>query len=656
MPRKARGKRSNSRKFYGNRFKKRAREQLQNEASSSSSSSESETETVSANKELESADVSVNKATCADATPTRTERKLKNLYCSSSSDETDSESYDCDTDTNSDSDDSASDSEILLEQQLEGYRLIDVDILNRNVSSQLKCKFCGGDVSLHEIERKGLGCNFAFLCTSKKCDKQQAFPSCPIIAAGNVSVYSVNRHSAFAMRCAGGDRSSLQTFCGILGLPQPVQGSSFRRINKTINEGAVKIQKKSMKKAAELEHKLADSGETLADGTELRNIDVSVDGTYMTRGQGGHSSNIGASTLIGLQTGKVLDTGVKSKLCHSCQYWAKQDKTSQRYRDWEARHEGKCTINHQGSSGAMEGDIAKSMFCRSIELYNLRYVNFIGDGDTNSFKRVQEAKPYGEIEIQKIECVGHVQKRMGKRLRDLKKNSKGKILADGKTIGGMNRLTDKEINKMTEYYGNAIRGNSNNLEKMRNAVWAIYFHKLSSDSKPIHNFCLEEWCPYLQAKAEGRHLTYRHKNNMPEAVMSEIKPIFKDLANTALLQKCIHGYTQNANESINSVIWKFCPKTKHHGLIVAETAVALAVCIFNDGCQTLCEILDAIQINAGQFTKSFCANKDTIRIITSQKKALEATKEMRKLRKRQRVNKDEQAAARENYPYLRGAH
>ena len=37
--------------------------------------------------------------------------------------------------------------------------------------------------------------------------------------------------------------------------------------------------------------------------------------------------------------------------------------------------------------------------------------------------------------------------------------------------------------------------------------------------------------------------------------------IFRDLCNTKLLEKCVHGRTQNSNESLVSVIWTRLPKT-----------------------------------------------------------------------------------------------
>ena len=74
-----------------------------------------------------------------------------------------------------------------------------------------------------------------------------------------------------------------------------------------------------------------------------------------------------------------------------------------------------------------------------------------------------------------IECTGHVQKRMGTRLRKLKKERGKKLLKDGKTMGGRGRLTDKKIDMLASYYGNAIRG-STTVPDMKNAIWAIFYH------------------------------------------------------------------------------------------------------------------------------------------------------------------------------------
>lgn len=72
----------------------------------------------------------------------------------------------------------------------------------------------------------------------------------------------------------------------------------------------------------------------------------------------------------------------------------------------------------------MEADIAVKIWNRSVEKHNMRYTKFVGDGDSKAFNSMTESSPYGEHVIKKAECVGHIQKRMGKGLRDFKKNKK----------------------------------------------------------------------------------------------------------------------------------------------------------------------------------------------------------------------------------------
>ena len=61
-------------------------------------------------------------------------------------------------------------------------------------------------------------------------------------------------------------------------------------------------------------------------------------------------------------------------------------------------------------------------------------------------------QPYGPNKIPaKWECVGHVQKRVGGRLRRLKKNFGSEVLSDGKKLSGIGRLTDKWMNKLQNW-------------------------------------------------------------------------------------------------------------------------------------------------------------------------------------------------------------
>ncbi|GFY21374.1 uncharacterized protein TNCV_3994181 [Trichonephila clavipes] len=78
---------------------------------------------------------------------------------------------------------------------------------------------------------------------------------------------------------------------------------------------------------------------------------------------------------------------------------------------------------------------------------------------------------------------------VGGRLSALKNSMQSRKLSDGKDISGRGRLTYNEISNLQQYYGLAIRRNMNSMSDMFKAVWAIYFHKLSTDSVPQHGLC-----------------------------------------------------------------------------------------------------------------------------------------------------------------------
>ena len=65
----------------------------------------------------------------------------------------------------------------------------------------------------------------------------------------------------------------------------------------------------------------------------------------------------------------------------------------------------------------------------------LRYNNYIGDGDSSSFNKVVQSKPCGEtFMINKLECVEHIQKSLDCHFCTLQQTYKGKKLSDGKGI------------------------------------------------------------------------------------------------------------------------------------------------------------------------------------------------------------------------------
>jgi hypothetical protein len=99
------------------------------------------------------------------------------------------------------------------------------------------------------------------------------------------------------------------------------------------------------------------------------------------------------------------------------------------------------------------------------------------------------------------------------------------------------RLTQSEIDKLQNYYGLAIRRNVSNLEAIKRAVWAIFFHKVSTNEKPRHGLCAggdDSWCKFKSSASSG--VACEDKHYLPAACMDAIKQVFRELASVDLLK------------------------------------------------------------------------------------------------------------------------
>ena len=178
------------------------------------------------------------------------------------------------------------------------------------------------------------------------------------------------------------------------------------------------------------------------------------------------------------------------------------------YDEWFATHN--CKLNYKGSAGGMEVAGAKNIFGRSVEKYGLRYLKFLGDGDSKSYPAVKSIYP--GVEVEKLECIGHVQKRVGTRLRNLKKKVSN--------LGGKGKLTNNMIDRLQNYYGIAVRQNVGDLQKMKQAIHATLFHVALSKVNNWHTHCLTgdtSWCRYQKDKVTGES-TYKPGPGLPLSV------------------------------------------------------------------------------------------------------------------------------------------
>ncbi|XP_074661498.1 uncharacterized protein LOC141914130 [Tubulanus polymorphus] len=520
----------------------------------------------------------------------------------------------------------------------EGFILIDSSILCENLSKLVKCHQCGSSNVECQIDRdakQGLAHRISLKCDA--CEESvSSFETSKKTDEGKSSTYEVNIRMVSFVRGIGKSYDTITQFSTYFNSPLPMTRKSYQRLLKRNHAVNKAVALDSMKAAAaEVKTKVG------------RDCTVSVDGTWQRRG---HASHHGIVSVISSDTGKCLDAEAMSNICHGCVKWQNADKQSERYLKWRADH--KCSMNHTGTANSMESVGAVRIFGRS-ELFNdLRYVNYLGDGDSSAFKTVADSKPY-DCDIQKLECIGHVQKRVGARLRKLKTNMKGKKLADGKGIGGLGRLTKMKIDVLQNYFGLAIRQNTGNLIDMQNNLMASLYHVASTDENPNHHKCPsgdDTWCKF------NKDPNFKHKHGLPGAILDIIEPIYDDLTDASLLAKCLHGMTQNNNECLNKLIWDRCPKEIFVGNLVIEDGLYSAISYFNDGGLSVYRLLEGLKLNPGYYTTIGLRRSDNARIYHSRRKSLDESKSRRKIIRGKKKHFQDTKEAQEGDTYSKGGH
>ena len=328
------------------------------------------------------------------------------------------------------------------------------------------------------------------------------------------------------------------------------------------------------------------------------------------------------------------------------------------YLEWKQQHSPHCQANFEGSAPAMEAEGASVMFAHSVARYKLRYRRMVCDGDSKSFHRISSEKPYGDIPVEKHDCIGHVAKRMGKRLRDLKKSWGNRKLEDGKSIGGRGRLTLAKIDNLQRYYGLAIRRNLLNIDKMKQEIMAGLYHTCRSHSFPEqHQFCPKgdaSWCRWQRDQASGGE-EYSDKNCLPACFLEILKPVYESLCKDDLLQRCSGGFTQNANESFNSVLWSRSLKHRYHGPRSVETAVASAVLQFNSGAHAALNVLQGMAIQSSSSAFAVASRRDRKRLSSASRKESSVAKRVRQSARLSRKRKDDDLQEQEGTTYAPGA-
>ena len=211
---------------------------------------------------------------------------------------------------------------------------------------------------------------------------------------------------------------------------------------------------------------MIEQGVSAGDEDTVINIPVSFDGTWSRRGYTANHGIIGF--VISAATGKVLDYEVISKVCNTC-IQKKSSLNEHEFEQWAENHT--CRGSFGGSSASMEMESVKRLWGKSQD-YSIQYKFLISDGDSKSYSAIwnyygacdicnqyeslestsEEYKIWkasedyvkwenehldGSVDcdrVIKLDCIGHVQKRLGKALYEFQRTALK--LENGKPVKG----------------------------------------------------------------------------------------------------------------------------------------------------------------------------------------------------------------------------
>ena len=260
----------------------------------------------------------------------------------------------------------------------------------------------------------------------------------------------------------------------------------------------------------------------------------------------------------------------------------------------------------------------------------------LGDGDAAVLSALNTLRPYGaDVEIVKHECINHISKRMYRGLEKVVKDAKSAV---GCGLGGKGKLTQVRMKKWSQYYRNAGVKHAPDVDKTRDAIWAIYQHSVSTEDDPQHDNCDVDWCWWQQAMAAGvdpeeRRREGRHDLPLPLPAAERLLPLFERLSKPDLLERCMSLGTSNANESLHSVIWRRASKAVFATRSTVEIAVAFGVVQFNCGGRVLLDASNAVitlpESSSNQLAV-VAANMDRRRLKQGSRTAKEESKTARK--------------------------
>lgn len=286
---------------------------------------------------------------------------------------------------------------------------------------QYFCSGCNlvGVVNFQITNRFGQAAEITLYCDNCEENVNKIFTS----PKDDNSKFIVNEKVVDAFCRIGSGRSSMETFFATLGMHVMSNTTYYFQLN-CILEKSVQLKSVTLAKSRKIVRETYENLYSL-EPDQIIDLIASFDGSWHKRG---HTSLYGIGCVIDVITGLVVYYEILSKYCHMCVNTANDlGEDSPEFYIWYQGHKKfECCKNYEGSSNSMEVAAASIMWKRSVAQSKFRYRTIVSDGDSKAFNHLTQEKVYGDIELEREQCINHVKKRLTTALKEEVKRAKVK--------------------------------------------------------------------------------------------------------------------------------------------------------------------------------------------------------------------------------------
>ena len=361
---------------------------------------------------------------------------------------------------------------------LQGCRIINIQQLQQYITTlSSHAVQCSSDIVLVGERRDGLASIVSSRCS--KCGYNiQLETSTKVRGPKGYQRWECNLAAVWGQMSTGGGHSKLQETMGTLGIPV-MSKNSFTSTERDVGRWWKDQLEQSMLEAGKEEKRLAEERGDYHEGVPA--IIVIVDGGWSKRSHR-HSYNAksGVAIVIGQETRKLLHIGIRNKYCTACTQGIGQENHV-------------CFKNWGESSSQMEPDIILEGFQQAERVHGVRYLRFVGDGDSSVYSALLQGVTGWGRHIKKLECANHACKCYRSALE--------KIVVENPSFKGRGGLTQRMRQRLTSAARCAIKMRS----KEPNTREAVQLLKRDLKNGPYHCFgnhtnCSPDFC--LTAKKQ----------------------------------------------------------------------------------------------------------------------------------------------------------